>query len=263
MKGTAAVSASHVGPAETAASIMTELLLEADAGRQSKNPKSGRRATLMRLKEACDALEMRRQAIKSSAVEAYLEGVYGKGTGPKAQSIANEKGRPLGMWHYIQAREREQKGLRPRNVRKQVARVIDEVDDPDQRDRLRNLHAESELNARKLRRAQSLFSQIAPGVNFDRLLENWKIGGGAISLPMQPNRGIEVDHLKALKAAIAALTDPIVLDRCGLRYDGKRVERKGGTGEALLGLGVVSGLISLHEALSGMATPDPGGTDAP
>lgn len=262
MNGMAPMAAGHRQSPETAAAILEELLLEAGSGRQSKDPKGGRRATLIRLKEACDALEARRQAIRGSAVEAYLQEVHGKGIGPKAQSIANEKGKSLGMWHYLQAREREQKGLRPRSARKQIARVIDEVDDPDQRDRLRDLHAESELNARKLHRAQTLFSRIAPGVNFDRVLESWKVGDGPISLPMQSRRSIEADHLKALKAAITALTDPIVLDRCGLRYDGKRVERKGGTGEALLGLGVVNGLMSLHEALTGAGPADSDGSDA-
>lgn len=244
-------------PTDVAAAILTELLREADAGRQSKDPMSGRRATLLRLREACDNLEAHRQAISGAAIESYLEGAYGKGTGPKAQSIANEKGRPLGMWHYLQQRRCEQKGLRPRNGRKPITKVIDEIGDPDQRDRLRNLQAESELNARKVRRAQSLFSQIAPGVNFDKVLEAWKVGDGPISLPTPRGSFIGVDNLKALEKAISALTDPLILDRCGLRYDGKRVERKGGTGEALLGLGVVSGLISLYDELTGSCSAGP------
>jgi hypothetical protein len=164
------------------------------------------------------------------------------------------------MWHDVQARQREQKGIRNRTGRKLISRVIDEIDDPDQRDRLRALHAESELNARKISRAQSLFSKIAPGVNFDKILEAWKTGDGPISLPAPRENPIDVESLKALELAIAALTDPIVLDRCGLRYDGKRVERKGGTGEALLGLGIVDGLVALHKALIG-APPDHVGND--
>ncbi|CAH1673993.1 conserved hypothetical protein [Hyphomicrobiales bacterium] len=238
----------------TAAAIFAELILEADTGRQTKDPMVGRRATLVRLKEACDALDARRRVITAAGVESYLEGQYGKGAGPKAQSIANEKSKQFGLWHYLQAREREQIGIRPRNQRKQIATVIDEVGDAEQRDRLRHLHAESELNARKLRRAQMLFARISPGVDFDRVLASWNAGDGAVALPAVQE--VDVQHLKALKAAIGALTDPVVLDRCGLRYDGKRVERKSGTGEALLGLGVVSGLVALHDALSGAGRLD-------
>lgn len=235
---------------ENAADIFAELTLEAKSGRGGGNPEAGRQATLARLKEACDALEVRRVAIRSTAVEEYIKQKYGKETGPRAQSISNEKGRRLGMWHYLQARQREQKGLRLRNPRKDLTKVIDEIEDSYRRDRLRSMQAESELNARKLQRAQSLFAKIAPGVDFSRLLSTWKLSDDAIALPAQGLPNVDVKHLKALKEAITSLTDANVLDRCGLRYDGKRVERKGGTGDVLLGLGVLVELISLYDVLT-------------
>jgi hypothetical protein len=256
-------SEEHGSDPKTAAEIFGELLREADLGRQSSEGGNRRRATLLRLKEACDVIAARGQTITGAAVEKHCREAHGMG--PRAQSIANEKSKPLGMWHYLQARQAEQAGpARSKRGRAEpVMAVIDGVEDPDQRSRLRDLYAESQLNGRKLRRAQALFAKIAPGVDFDRWLESWKSGATApATLPARIASTVDIRHIQTLADAIAVLTDARTLDRCGLLYDGKRVKRKGGTGEPLLGLGVIDGLIGLRDALTKDAVPRDSETEA-
>jgi hypothetical protein len=231
----------------TSEAIMLELFRGAD---------DKRKATLKRLKEACDAIAPHKE-ITGMAVEAYCKQFHN--AGPKAQSIANDKrktGQPdyLGMWHYLEARKREQDFGRRRRRMPLTLDAIDQIDKPEQRALARELYDQSQVNARAVLRAKSLFARIAPGVNFDDWIAAYREGTGPIVLPASGAPPVKLEHLKALEDAVRSLTDPVTLDRCGLHYDGKRVKRKGGTGEALLGPNVVMYLIDLHRVLTGVAS---------
>lgn len=232
--------------------IMAELVRDADTISPAKLADK-RRATLARLKEACDAIEPHKE-ISGVAIEAYCKTHYK--AGPRAQSVANDRkkrGRPgyLGMWHYVEARKGEQTLAGKRRRPASTLDAIDAIDDPDLRAQLRDLYDQSHLNALAAQRAKSLFARTMPGVNFEDWIEAWKEGDGAVVLPRSGAAPVRPEHVQALADAVRALTDPETLDRCGLVYDGKRVKRKGGTEAPLLGLHVVTRLADLHQALAG------------
>ncbi|WP_149469436.1 hypothetical protein [Roseomonas genomospecies 6] len=221
----------------------------------------GRRETLLRLKEACDALQRKKVEITGADVQRYIEGSYGREVGPKAQSIRNDckkKGVPgyLGMWQYLEARKREQVFSKKPNAGASNAhlRAIDSVEDPNERALLRDLYDRALLAEKKVVRAQQLFARIVPGVDFAAWLKDGSTGregsGTGSSLT------IKSGWITALEQTLSSLTDVEKLSRCGLEYDGKRVRRKGGLPAVLLELGVVEHLAEMHQYLVTNARPD-------
>lgn len=221
----------------------------------------GRRETLLRLQEACDALQKKRLEITATEVQRWIEKSYGRDVGPKAQSIRNDckkKGVPgyLGMYQYLEARKREQAFVKKPNAEASNAhlRAIDSIEDPTGRALLRDLYDRALLAERKVARAQALFARIVPGVDFAAWLKDGSTGregtGTGASLT------IKNEWMTALEQALSSLTDAEKLARCGLEYDGKRVRRKGGVPSVLLELGVVERLAEMHQYLVTNARPD-------
>jgi hypothetical protein len=211
----------------TSAMILENLLAEAGNDR--------RRETLARLKEACDALAGRRHPLKLADIQKAVEGKHGKEAGPKAQSISNERSRPLGMYHYVEARERERLAeAAPQPIRRTrggdaLAAMIDRIDDMDTRSAVYDLQDRCLLAEKALERAKALFKALRPGADLDRLL-----GGQEAAVAALPTAALAEEQVAALGRLLAILTDDAKLATVGLSYDGRRVRRKAGTRDELI-----------------------------
>lgn len=239
--------------APTSARIFEDLLTSA--------ADNGRRETLRRLKEACDAIEARKVEITGAEIQRHVEGIYGQRAGPKAQSIRNDKAKRgvpdyIGMWQYVEARKREQTSQRTRKTGSSNAhlKAIDAINDPTERALLRDLYDRALTAERRVARAQHLFARIAPGVEFDVWLRDGNIGRGASS--PSPSLVIKAEWVTALEQVLSSLTDTETLSRCGLQYDGKRIIRKGPLASVLIGLGLVQRLAEMHQYLVTNASPE-------
>lgn len=228
-----------VAPA-TSQSILDTLMAEAGNDR--------RRETLTRLKEACDALEAKGQGFKLSDVQRVVEEQHGKDAGPKAQSISNERKRPLGMYHYVEARERERatkpagRSARPRAAVNGVAVAIDRIEDMDTRSAMLDLQDRLAVAEKSLERAKTLFKTLRPGVDPERLLN----GQGLLHTTAP---AVSAEQVAALQQLVAILTDDEKLSTVGLSFDGRRVRRKTGTRDELIPPSVLAAVTSLSTAL--------------
>jgi hypothetical protein len=211
----------------TADSIMDALVREATNDR--------RRETLARLKAACQVLITKARPIKIKDIEREVVQAHGKDVGPKAQSISNEKDRLLGMYHYVMACERERTALpsamnktgRPAKRQDAVESAIHKIKDMDVRSVMFDLHDRCLLAEKELARAKALMKTLNPGADITALIEGKLPAGKNDTLLSLEQRG-------AINDVVSALTDNARLGQVGLINDGKRVKRKGGTGDKLI-----------------------------
>ena len=224
-----------VAPATSQAILDT---LRAEAGNDR------RRETLARLKAACDALEAKGLAYKLSDIQRVVEEQHGKDAGPKAQSISNERKRPLGMYHYVDARERELaakpagRSVRPRAAVNGVAVAIERIEDMDTRSAMLDLQDRLTVAEKSLERAKTLFKTLRPGVDPERLIN----GQGLLNTAAP---AVSAEQVAALQQLVAILTDDEKLSTVGLSFDGRRVRRKTGTRDELVAPRVLEGVTSL------------------
>lgn len=220
----------------TSSAILETLLAESGNDR--------RRETLNRLKAACDALEAKRQRYKLKDIQRVVEDTHGKEAGPKAQSISNERKRPLGMYHYVEARLRDLEVKQPtRTVRlgpmeTRIATAIDRIDDMDTRSAMLDLQDRLMVAEKGLERAKKLFKTLRPGVDPERLMN----GQALLDTTESP---VPHEHVAALQQLVAILIDDEKLSTVGLSFDGRRVRRRGGTRDELVSPSVLSGLQEL------------------
>lgn len=163
---TALVSTSPV----TSEAILTTLIAEASNER--------RRGTLLRLKEACDYLTNKNAEVRPSDIQKVIEKKFGKDAGPKAQSISNERKRSLGMYHYMEARERERLASRsPRKVHilprgeNAILRAIDRIDDMDTRSSMLDVYDRLALAEKSLERAKTVLKTLHPKADIAELIK--------------------------------------------------------------------------------------------
>jgi len=215
----------------TAESIMDALVREATNDR--------RRETLARLKAACQVLITKARPIKIRDVEREIIQAHGKDSGPKAQSISNEKDRPLGMYHYVMACERERlavpfrinKTSRPAKRQDAVESAIHKIKDMDVRSVMFDLHDRCLLAEKELMRAKTLLKTLTPGADITALIDGEEVSAVPSS--------ISGHHREALTRLLVALSDNTKLGAVGLINDGKRVKRKAGTGDELIDVGTI------------------------
>ena len=228
-----------VAPA-TSQAILDTLLAEAGNDR--------RRETLARLKAACDALEAKGLAYKLSDIQRVVEEQHGKDAGPKAQSISNERKRPLGMYHYVDARERELaakpagRSVRPRAAVNGVAVAIERIEDMDTRSAMLDLQDRLTVAEKSLERAKTLFKTLRPGVDPERLIN----GQGLLDTAAP---AVSAEQVAALQQLVAILTDDEKLSTVGLSFDGRRVRRKAGTRDELIPYSVLAAVTALAAEL--------------
>lgn len=194
-----------------------------------------RRETLTRLKFACDSLEATGTPFQLTNLQRVIEAKFGKDAGPKAQSISNERKRPLGMYHYVEAREREAAASRRRarsNVfggTKATAKLIDRIDDIDARSAMQDLYDRLQVAEKGLTRAKAILKTLSPGADWQALMNGTAPNRDALG-SMGPASEVNVMSLQRL---VNTLTDNTKLDAVGLHYDGRRVRRKTGTRDEL------------------------------
>jgi hypothetical protein len=213
----------------TSESIMDALVREATNDR--------RRETLARLKAACQVLITKARPIKIKDIEREVVQAHGKDAGPKAQSISNEKDRLLGMYHYVMACERERTALpsamnktgRPAKRQDAVESAIHKIKDMDVRSVMFDLHDRCLLAEKELATAKALMKTFKPGVDVTALVE------GKLPDPNVRTDGfLSLEQRGAISDIVNALTDNARLAQVGLINDGKRVKRKGWTGDELI-----------------------------
>ena len=218
-----------------------------------------RLATLQNVVDACNALAgVRGKAadLTFASIERWVKANRGKDAAPRANTITNSRYEEApSYWHYVEARKRE---LEPRQSKRSTFDLVDDIDDPDQRNRMRGMLDELVVLRKKHERAKELFRILKPGADIDEVLDRWK-GAKPMSIPA-PGTGVRPEQIKALETAIKSLTDAKSLDRCSLVFDGAKVVRKG-TGDILVRPGVVDGLLSLHRTLVGEPDTKDSGTD--
>ena len=230
----------------TSLSILERLRVNASARRQ---------ASLTRLVEACDYL-ITKGPIKLSGIEAFIVKSSGRGAGPKAQTISNEKSRDLGMHHYVEARNRErlvagrsaglQRGV---GTKLDVVRMIETIDDMDVRTEMRDLVDRAKLAEAALARAKHVLKTFRPGVDIDAFLAG-----------REPNRpessgALDTRNTASLIRVINILTDNGRLLNCGLAYEEGRVRRRIGTRDELVDVDTMATLVALRDRLSEEAQP--------
>lgn len=210
----------------TSAAILDALIAEAGNDR--------RRETLSRLKLACDSLESTGTSFQLANVQRVVEKQFGKQSGPKAQSISNERKRSLGMYHYVEAREREAlASRRPERLRglggtDAATRAIDQIDDIDVRSSMQDLHDRLLVAEKGLARAKTLFKSLGRGADWELLI------AGQESQERAGGDQVPEALVLALQRMMQTLTDNVRLDAVGLHYDGRRIRRKTGTRDELI-----------------------------
>lgn len=223
-------------PPATSSAILDMLLAEAGNDR--------RRETLGRLKAACDTLETKGRNYKLSDIQRVVEEIHGKDAGPKAQSISNERKRPLGMYHYVDARQRElevkpsARSVRPRSAEHRITAAIGSIHDMDTRSAMIDLQDRLMVSEKALERAKTLFKTLRPGVDPERL-----INGQGLLDTIAP--AVSPEQVAALRQLVSILTDNEKLTAVGLCFDGRRVRRKTGTRDVL----IEPNVLTLVEAL--------------
>ncbi|MEJ8676094.1 hypothetical protein [Chromobacterium amazonense] len=228
-------------PPTTSEAILTTLMAEAGNER--------RKDTLIRLKEACDYLVATGTPFQLTNVQRVIENKFGKEAGPKAQSISNERKRPLGMYHYVEARERELQAskLPSRSIQpgrsEAVARAIDRIDDIDTRSAMHDLYDRLVVAEKSLARAKVVFKTLGRGADWEHLISGQERQEGAVGLP------ISEELVVALQRLVRVLTDNGKLEVVGLHYDGRRVRRKTGTRDELLDPKTLEGVQVLAKQL--------------
>jgi hypothetical protein len=209
----------------TAEAIMEALVREATNDR--------RRESLARLQAACKALMTKARPIKIRDIEREIVQTHGKDAGPKAQSISNEKDRPLGMYHFVMACERERlaapstmnKFGRPAKRQDAVEGATHKIKDMDVRSAMFDLHDRCLLAEKELARAKVLLKTLNPGADVTALIEGRTPPDGT---------GVDAVHLEALRRLLDALSNNTKLAAVGLINDGKQIKRKAGTGDELI-----------------------------
>lgn len=216
----------------TAESIMAALVHEATNDR--------RRETLARLRAACQALMTKARPIKIKDIEREVVQTHGKDAGPKAQTISNERDRPLGMYHYVMACERERLAMpssmnktgRPAKRQDAVEGAIHKIKDMDVRSAMFDLHDRCLLAEKELARAKALLKTLTPGADVAALIE------GKIESALPP--AMSGHHRDALTRLLDVLSDNTKLAAVGLINDGKRIKRKTGTGDELIDVSTIT-----------------------
>lgn len=228
-------------PTKTSASILAALLSEA------KNER--RRETLQRLEKACDALEKAGITIRISDIQRHIEKTHGKEAGPKAQSISNERLRPLGMLHYVEARERERQAAlpkpkspaRPGRGGDPAAALANRISDTDVRSAVLDLYDRCVTAEKNLERAKTLLKTLNPGANF-------QADGSAIpNLSSEPIglANISREQIQEMERLLSILSDNEKLANVGLCNDNGRVRRKSGTKDEMIDARIMDSLSSL------------------
>ena len=215
-----------------------------------------RLASLDRLEQACDALAGSGQPIDAAKAGRQCAASFKKG--PNAQSIRNDSG---GFKAYVDLRREEQATAaaasgktKPR--RSPLADSIEALQDADTRARLRILLEENAGMRRDKTLVAAALAELQPGLDLDLLVRRHRSGGPAL-LPAAAPHPVDPSDVAALARTIAVLTSPDALRPHGLEYDGKRVRRIASPYTEFLAARVVSGLVALHDTLTG-AQPRPG-----
>jgi len=236
---------------KTSATIFECLMAEAGNDR--------RRETLGRLREACDALAARRQSLRLADIQKAVETRHGKEAGPKAQSVSNERKRPFGMYHYVEARERERaaESAPGRSGRRRssdpLTAMVDSIEDMDVRSAVRDLQDRCVSAEKALERAKALFKALRPGADVGRLLN-----GEAMSPEDGSPASAPAEQVEALGRLLGILTDDARLGVVGLGFDGRRVRRRSGTRDELVDPNTLDHCAALLAHLGGAVTPKAG-----
>ncbi len=199
-----------------------------------------RLGTLDRLHRACDHLVEAGRCFSLRDIENYCRSAFG--AGPRAQSISNDSG----LHAYVEARRREAAFPQRRKPMGTLDRSVEEIPEPDIRARMRALVEEH----RVLRKRHHILTQglahLSPPLDLDAVFAG-KRDSNAVTTSGQR---IEVtgEQVRALRGLIAALHDPIRLQRLGLEVDaGDLVGR--GMREMLIGQKQLEALDALLKAL--------------
>ena len=235
-------SVTSVVTAECTASEIADVLRERWQGDVQ------RLVTLQNVLDACDALagvRSKSSDLTFAAIERWVKTHRGPKASPTANHITNSRSEELSYWHYVEARKRD---LAPRQSKRSTFHMVESIEDPDQRSRMRGLLDEVIVLRKAHERAKELFRILKPGVDIDEILDGWK-GAKPMSIPT-PGTAVRPEQIKALETVIKSLTEAKSLERCSLVFDGSKVSRRG-SGDILVRPGVVDGLLSLHRTLVG------------
>jgi len=210
-----------------------------------------RRQSIIRVKEACDALEAKGRTFKLSDIQKMIENKHGTGIGPKAQSISNERVRTLGLHHYVEARTRElnfsklkNNSGRSNHSESMVQAAINKIDDIDTRSKMHDVYDRLIVAENGLKRAKVIFKGLQPGID----PENFLNGQAQVHSPN--NQTIPQQGISALKNLILILRDEEKLNAVGLSFDGRRIRRKTGTRDEFIDPITLEGLNVLKDSLS-------------
>lgn len=240
------MSTTSITPTTPATSEAILATLQAEASNER------RRVTLLRLKDACDHLTNRGEQVRPSDIQRVLEKKFGKDAGPKAQSISNERKRSLGMYHYVEARERERlalKSTRPRQTpsrgENSILRAIDRIDDIDTRSAMLDVYDRLMVAEKGLERAKVLLKTLHPRAELAELLK----GNPHPNTIKTSDFSISAEYVTALQRLVSILTNNEKMANVGLIFDGRRIRRKTGTCDELLDPKTLDGVIALSRQL--------------
>lgn len=202
-----------------------------------------RAATLERLRQACDTLAARGEAMTLKAIEREIVARHGKSAGPKAQSLANAAGAPLRRYVDLREAERTAADCGTAKPPKALGALLKSVaDDPVLVSKVLDLESELKRTKDELKRAKALLAAGNPGIDLKALLTpGSKSAPQTLLLPSEPPK-----CLKELASILSNTTGR--LDAVGLVRDANgRIRRKAGTEDEFLS----SRLVSEIERLAG------------
>jgi hypothetical protein len=175
------------------------------------------KATLERLREACDRLVSKGAQLSLKAIEREIQARHGKDAGPKAQSLANASGAELRR--YVNLREAERaaaEGNAGKAPKALGALLKSAAADPLLVSKVLDLESELQRTRDELKRAKALLSSGIPGFS--------PIGSG------EQSQGVPSAPPKCLSELAALLSNHERLSAAGLARDPNgRIRRKGGT----------------------------------
>lgn len=190
-----------------------------------------RKASLDRVRKACDDLEQKGLKIGPASVGKRIAEQHRDKLGPIAQSISNDS---AGLAKYVSARERErlatsnQEAGKP--ARSGVQEILRLVSNGDVRNAVMDLDERCRAAEKTVEHARRLLSSLNPGANLEALAS-----GDASRILPSSQPAVSNAQVHGLRSLLTLLGDPRLLGEFRLKCDASGgIRREGGLNDEMI-----------------------------